>query len=70
MLRKVDEDVVTKDSVSKVRFSKDTSTKELVKPVAAQEVAQASKVRSGGSAHVKVKRRELQMLHKGLGKWM
>ena len=57
----VPEDVVTKDSVSKDLFSKDTSTKELVKPVAAKEVAQASKVRSGGSAQVKVKRRELQM---------
>ena len=57
----VPEDVVTKDSVSKDLFSKDTSTKELVKPVAAKEVAQVSKVRSGGSAQVKVKRRELQM---------
>ena len=34
-------------------LSKDTSTKELVKPVAAKEVAQVSKVRSGGSAQAK-----------------
>ena len=55
------EDVVTKDSVSKDLVSKDTSTKELVKAVVTQEVAQVSKVRAGGSAQVKVKRRELQM---------
>ena len=36
-------------------------TKELVKSVVTQEVAQVSKGRSGGSAQVKVKRRELQM---------
>ena len=45
-------DVVTKDLVSK-----DTSTKDPVNHVATQEVAQV-KGRSGGSAKVKVKRRE------------
>ena len=50
-------DVVTKDVVSKDLVSKDTSTKDPVNHVATQEVAQV-KGRSGGSAKVKVKRRE------------
>ena len=41
-------------TVSKDLVSKDTTTKELIKPVVTQEVAQVSKVRSGGSAQVKV----------------
>ena len=45
----------------KTLVSQDTSSKELVKPGVTQEVAQVSKGRSGGSAQVKVKRRELQM---------
>ena len=57
----VPEDVVTKDVVSKDLVSKDTSTKDPVNHVATQEVAQVTKGRSGGSAKVKVKRRELQM---------
>ena len=54
-------DVVTKEVVSKDLVSKDTSTEDLVNHVATQEVAQVTKGRSGGSAKVKVKRRELQM---------
>ena len=50
-------DVVTKEVVSKDLVSKDTSAKEPVSHVATQEVAQV-KGRSGGSAKVKVKRRE------------
>ena len=61
LLQQLSRDVVTKDSVSKDLVSKDTSTKELVKPVATKEVAQVTKGRSGGSAQVKVNRRELQM---------
>ena len=40
-------------------FSEDTSTKELVKPVATKEFAKVSKGRSGGSARSNVG--ELQM---------
>ena len=50
-------DVVTKEVVSKDLVSKDTSAKDPVNHVATQEVAQV-KGRSGGSAKVKVKRRE------------
>ena len=50
-------DDVAKESVSKDLVSKDTSTKDPVNHVATQEVAQV-KGRSGGSAKVKVKRRE------------
>ena len=52
-------DVVTKDLVTK--GTKDSLTKDPVNHVATQEVAQVTKGRSGGSAKVKVKRRELQM---------
>ena len=55
----VPEDVVTKDLVTK--GTKDSLTKDPVNHVATQEVAQVTKGRSGGSAKVKVKRRELQM---------
>ena len=55
----VPEDVVTKDLVTK--GTKDPLTKDPVTHVATQEVAQVTKGRSGGSAQVKVKRRELQM---------
>ena len=55
----VSEDVVTKDLVTK--GTKDSLTKDPVNHVATQEVAQVTKGRSGGSAKVKVKRRELQM---------
>ena len=55
----VPEDVVTKDLVTK--GTKDSLTKGPVNHVATQEVAQVTKGRSGGSAKVKVKRRELQM---------
>ena len=48
---------MTKDVVSKDLVSKDTSTEDPVNHVATQEVAQV-KGRSGGSAKVKVKRRE------------
>ena len=51
----VPEDVVTKDSVSEDLVSKDAPTKDPVKHVATKEG------RSGGSAQVKVKRRELQV---------
>ena len=50
-------DVVTKEVVSKDLVSKDTLTKDPVNHVATQQVAQV-KGRSGGSAKVKVKRRE------------
>ena len=53
------EDVVAKDLVTK--GTKDSLTKDPVNHVATQEVAQVTKGRSGGSAKVKVKRRELQM---------
>ena len=55
----VPDDVVTKDLVTK--GTKDSLTKDPVNHVATQEVAQVTKGRSGGSAKVKVKRRELQM---------
>ena len=55
----VPEDVVAKDLVTK--GTKDSLTKDPVNHVATQEVAQVTKGRSGGSAKVKVKRRELQM---------
>ena len=55
----VPEDVVTKDLVTK--GTKDSLIKDPVNHVATQEVAQVTKGRSGGSAKVKVKRRELQM---------
>ena len=55
----VPEDVVTKDLVTK--GTKDSLTKDPVNHVATQEVAQVTKGRSGVSAKVKVKRRELQM---------
>ena len=55
----VPEDVVAKDLVTK--GTKDSLTKDRVNHVATQEVAQVTKGRSGGSAKVKVKRRELQM---------
>ena len=55
----VPEDVVTKDLVTK--GTKDSLTKDPVNHVATQEVAQVTKGRSGGSAKVNVKRRELQM---------
>ena len=41
--------------------TKDSLTKDPVNHVATQEVAQVTKARSGGSAKVKAKRRELQM---------
>ena len=53
------EDVVAKDLVTK--GTKDSLTKDPVNHVATQEVAQVTKGRSGGSAKVKAKRRELQM---------
>ena len=55
----VPEDVVAKDLVTK--GTKDSLTKDPVNHVATQEVAQVTKGRSGGSAKVKAKRRELQM---------
>ena len=55
----VPEDVVAKDLVTK--GTKDSLTKDPVNHVATQEVAQVTKGRSGGSANVKAKRRELQM---------
>ena len=55
----VPEDVVAKDLVTK--GTKDSLTKDPVNHVATQEYAQVTKGRSGGSAKVKVKRRELQM---------
>ena len=55
----VPEDVVAKDLVSK--GTKDSLTKDPVNHAATQEVAQVTKGRSGGSANVKAKRRELQM---------
>ena len=54
----VPEDVVAKDLVTK--GTKDSLTKD-PDHVATQEVAQVTKGRSGGSAKVKAKRRELQM---------
>ena len=50
---------MAKDLVTK--GTKDSLTKDPVNHVATQEVAQVTKGRSGGSAKVKVKRRELQM---------
>ena len=55
----VPEDVVAKDLVTK--GTQDSLTKDPVNHVATQEVAQVTKGRSGGSAKVKAKRRELQM---------
>ena len=55
----VPEDVVAKGLVTK--GTKDSLTKDPVNHVATQEVAQVTKGRSGGSAKVKAKRRELQM---------
>ena len=55
----VPEDVVAKDLVTK--GTKDSLTMDPVNHAATQEVAQVTKGRSGGSAQVKVKRRELQM---------
>ena len=55
----VPENVVTKDLVTK--GTKDSLTKDPVNHVATQEIAQVTKGRSGDSAKVKVKRRELQM---------
>ena len=55
----VPEDVVAKDLVTK--GTKDSLTKDPVTHVATHEVAQVTKGRSGGSAKVKAKRRELQM---------
>ena len=55
----VPEDVVAKDLVTK--GTKDSLAKDPANHVATQEVAQVTKGRSGGSAKVKVKRRELQM---------
>ena len=55
----VPEDVVAKDLETK--GTKDSLTKDPVNHVATQEVAQVSKGRSGASANVKAKRRELQM---------
>ena len=55
----VPEDVVGKDLVTE--GTKDSLPKDPVNHVATQEVAQVTKGRSGGSAKVKAKRRELQM---------
>ena len=55
----VPEDVVAKDLVTK--GTKASLTKDPVNHVATQEIAQVTKGRSGGSAKVKAKRRELQM---------
>ena len=58
----VPEDVVTKESVSKALVSKDTTEGTCQNLLSlTQKVAWVSKGRSGGSAQVKVKRRELQM---------
>ena len=50
---------MAKDLVTK--GTKDSLTKDPVNHVATQEVAQVTKGKSGGSAKVKAKRRELQM---------